>query len=99
MNGVMDSVQVQLLCQLSQFELAGGCTVFGSYTQLQVFFGGSGYYFAQQFSELLERHSRSKGTSSPKQRVLSDSFGRTRNFSKVAHCATFLDNANTHVAH
>ena len=52
MNGVMQSVQVVLLAELGQLELAGGSAVLGVHTHLQVLLGGVGHDLAQQLGEL-----------------------------------------------
>ena len=51
-NGVVDGVQVVLLGQLSQLELAGGSAVLGVNAHLQVLLGGVGHDLAQQLGEL-----------------------------------------------
>ena len=52
MHSVMDGVEVQLLCQLGELGLAGGCAVLGFDAHLEVLLGGVGHDFAQQFGEL-----------------------------------------------
>ena len=52
MHGVVDGVQVQLLGQLGQFELAGGRAVLGVNAHFEVLLGGVGHDFAQQLCEL-----------------------------------------------
>ena len=42
MNGVMNCVQVQGLCSLSQVELAGGSAVLSGNSHLQILLGGGG---------------------------------------------------------
>src|SRR5699024_8176774 len=51
-NGVMDSVQVQLLGQSSQLHLAVAGAVLSVHTHLQVGLGGIGQNLAQQLGEL-----------------------------------------------
>src|SRR5699024_9291398 len=52
MDGVMDSIEVQLLGLLGQVGLALGSAVLGLYAHLQVLLGGVGDHLAQQLGEL-----------------------------------------------
>lgn len=52
MDGVVDGVQVVLLGQLGQLELAQGGAVLGLDPHLQVLLGGVGHHVAQQLREL-----------------------------------------------
>ena len=52
MHGVVDGVQVVLLGQLGQLELAQGGAVLGLDPHLQVLLGGVGHHIAQQLSKL-----------------------------------------------
>ena len=52
MHGVVDGVQVVLLGQLGQLELAQGGAVLGLDPHLQVLLGGVGHHLAQQLCEL-----------------------------------------------
>ena len=51
-DGVVDSIQVQLLGLLGQLELTGGGAVLGVDAHLQVLLGGVGDHLAQQLGEL-----------------------------------------------
>ena len=51
-NGVVDSVEIQLLCHLCQLELACGCAVLSLYTNGQVLLGGVGNNLAEKLCEL-----------------------------------------------
>ena len=52
MDGVVDGVQVVLLSQLGQLELAQGGAVLSVYAHLQVLLGGVGDDFAQELGKL-----------------------------------------------
>ena len=52
MDGVVDGVQIVLLGQLGQLELAGSGAVLGIHTHLQVLLGAVGDHLAQQLGEL-----------------------------------------------
>ena len=58
MHSVMDSIQVQLLGQLRQLELAGGRAVLGVHAHFQVLLGRSGQHLAQQLGELARHENR-----------------------------------------
>ena len=52
MDGVVDGVQVVLLGQLGQLELAHGGAVLSLDAHLQILLGGIGHHVAQQLGEL-----------------------------------------------
>ena len=56
--GVVDGVQVQLLCQLGQLGLACGCSVLGFDAHLEVLLGGVGHDFAQELGKLARHENR-----------------------------------------
>ena len=58
MHGVVDGVEVVLLCQLGELELTGGCAVLGFDAHFEILLGGVGHDFAQQFSELARHENR-----------------------------------------
>ena len=52
MNGVVESIEIVLLAELCEFELAEGCAVFGFYTHFKVLLCAVGHDFAEELSEL-----------------------------------------------
>ena len=58
MHSVMDGVEVQLLCQLGELGLAGGCAVFGFDAHFEVLLGGVGDDFAEELCKLARHENR-----------------------------------------
>ena len=50
-NGIVNSVEIKLLCKLCKLEFAHGCTVFGVCAHFEVFLCAVGYDLAQKLCE------------------------------------------------